>query len=442
LDLAHLGELIPTLKDLELGGTLDMNLSAYVPYDTPLESRLNGTVATQNAGFRIVASDLLIKKVNTEIDLAGQDAQIKTMTMQVNDQQVSLSGKLSNPVEPNVQLLVTSPNLNLDRIFPPEKKDKPASKPAKGDGVKKKKAPPPKEKVGKTELPPMARKLTADIQVKADQGRYRNLQFQKLNLKALYKQGVLESYDLNFGSENGQIGTTGSADLRDLNRIAFAVEPDIQALDLERLASVYNLEKLSITGPLSVKGQLQGYTGNIKELLGSLDGHLNIKLGPGHLKKVGKLGTLFGKVFSMASLQNIFSGRMLQDLSGEGIRYNIINADTTLTKGTLNNKIHLGSDAMNIDSEGTIDLVNESIKTKAILEPLATVNKALEFVPILGKAAGDLIKIRIDAEGPLNDPKIKTSQIKQVGTAVKSVGEGAGDFIKGIGKGIEKLFGK
>jgi len=97
---------------------------------------------------------------------------------------------------------------------------------------------------------------------------------------------------------------------------------------------------------------------------------------------------------------------------------------------------------MNVDSEGTIDLVNETIKTKAILEPLATVNKALDFVPILGKAAGDLIKIRIDIDGPLEDPKIKTSQIKQVGTSIESVGKGTVDFLKGVGKGIKGLFGK
>jgi uncharacterized protein YhdP len=288
----------------------------------------------------------------------------------------------------------------------------------------------------------MARNLTADLQVKVDQGRYRRLQFQKLNLTLHYVRGVVENYDLNFGTEKGQIKTIGSLDLRDLDHIAFTEDHDISGLDLERLASVYKIEKLPITGPLSLKGQLKGRTGSTKELLGSLDGHLNMNIGPGHLKEKGKLGGIFGKVFSMASLQSIFSGRMLQDLSGDGIRYNIINADTTITKGTLVNKIHLGSDAMNVDSEGTIDLVNETIKTKAILEPLATVNKALDFVPILGKAAGDLIKIRIDIEGPLENPKIKTSQIKQVGTSIESVGKGTVDFIKDIGKGIKGLFGK
>jgi uncharacterized protein YhdP len=442
LDLAHLGALLPALKEFKLGGLLDMNLSAHLPYATPTKTRLNGTLTTQNAGFLLASADLLIKKVNTKLELTGQSVDIKTMTMQVNDQQVSLSGKISNPLEPKVQLLVTSPSLNLDRLLPKDKDGEPASKPPKSDVSKEKKEPAPTKKVAKTELPPMARKLTADIQVKVDQGRYRRLQFQKLNLNVQYKHGMVESYDLVMGNDNGQIKTKGSADLRDLDHIAFVVEPDIQAPDLERVASVWDIEKLPITGQMSVKGQLKGRTGSTKELLSSLDGHLSANLGPGHLKEIGKLGGIFGKVFSMASLQSIFSGRMLQDLSGDGIRYNIINADTTITKGTLLNKIHLGSDAMSVDSEGTIDLINETIKTTAILEPLATVNKALDFVPILGKAAGDLIKIRIDIEGPLENPKIKTSQMKQVGTAVKSVGTGTGDFLKGIGKGIKGLFGK
>jgi uncharacterized protein YhdP len=433
LNLAHLGALLPQLKDLKLGGLLDMNLSAYVPSATPAKTRLNGTITTQNVGFQVASADMSIKKANTNIELAGDSAKIQTMSMIVNDQQVSLSGKFS--------------------LVPAEKADKPTSKPAKAKESKKQ--PAPTKKVGKTELPPIVRKMTADLQVKVDQGRYRRLQFQKLNLTVHYARGVVENYDfIFFGPQNSQIKTTGSVDLRDLDRIAFVENHDISGLDMESLASIYGIEKLPITGPLSLKGQVKGRTGSTedvllkgssgstKQLLGSLDGHLKMEIGPGHLKEGGKLGHVFGKVFSMASLQSIFSGRMLQDLSGDGIRYNILNTDTTITKGTLLNKIHLGSDAMNVESEGTIDLINETIKTTAILEPLATVNKALDFVPILGKAAGDLIKVRIDIEGPLENPKVKTSQTKQVGTAVKSVGTGTGDFLKGIGKGVKGLFGK
>ena len=154
------------------------------------------------------------------------------------------------------------------------------------------------------------------------------------------------------------------------------------------------------------------------------------------------MGTLFAKIFSMTSLQSIFSGRMLQDLSGQGISFNSIAAQTSITKGTLNITSAFKSSAMNMNTQGTIDLVTERINTTSLLQPLATVNKALQFVPILGKAAGDLIKIRIDVEGPLDNPKIQTSQIKQVGTALESAVTGPGDFLKDIGKGIKGLFGK
>lgn len=443
LDLADLGALLPPFHDHNLGGMLDMNLSVYVPYEVSTKSQLNGTLTTHNAGFRLTASGLSIEKANTTMELSGQSVDIKTLTMQVNDQQVTVSGRISNPVEPKSELLVHSPNLNLDRLLPEDKGGKPGSKPPNSDASEQKKEPVSKEKAGAPELPSIMRKLTADIQVSADQGRYQRIQFQKLNLTLHYARGVVESYDFNFGTENGQVKTKGSADLRDLNQIAFTVEPDINALDLGRVASVHEMEKLPVNGPMSLKGRLQGRIGSTKDLLGSLDGHLNADMGPGRLKNVGILGTLLGKIFSMANLQSIFSGRILQDLSGEGISFNTINAQTSFAKGTLNlNSLHLQSDAMDVNSQGTIDLVNKRIKTTAHLEPLATVGKALDFIPIVGKAAGDLITIRIDVEGPLDDPKIRTSQIKQVGKAVKSVGKGTGDFLKGIGKGIKGVFEK
>jgi uncharacterized protein YhdP len=253
---------------------------------------------------------------------------------------------------------------------------------------------------------------------------------------------VIGNYYLKFITEDGQINNNGSADLHDLDHIAFVAEPDIQDMDLERLASVYEIKKSFLTGPLSMKGRLMGRTGSKEEFLRSLDGQLNVEIGPGHVKNVGKMGTLFAKIFSMTSLQSIFSGRMLQDLSGQGISFNSIAAQTSITKGNLNITSAFKSSAMNMNTQGTIDLVTEKIKTTSLLQPLATVGKALQFIPIVGQAAGDLIKIRIDVDGPLDNPKIQTSQVKQVGTAIESAIKGPGDFLKDIGSGIKGLFGK
>jgi uncharacterized protein involved in outer membrane biogenesis len=427
LDLAPLAELLPALKDFKLGGILDMDLDMDVPYSTPAKSRLNGTVTARNAGFQLAASDLTFEKGNAEIDLNGNTANIKTMTMQLNDQQVALSGHISNPLRPKAQVFIRSSDLNLDRLLPKKKAGKPSSKPSNDKrGLMGKKSV-PEDKVGKAELPPLARKLTADLQVKADRGQYTGFQFQNLKLNLFYEHGVIKSYDINIDIDSGNITTKGSADLRNLDHIPFNVDPDISALPLEKIASLSGIDKLPLSGPMSLKGRLQGHSGSSKELLASLDGDLNAEIGPGALNKIGKVGNLFAKILSMTSIQSIFSGRMIENLSGEGIPFQSIKTQTSFAKGTLSlNNLDFESKAMNVNSQGTIDLINQELNIEAKLVPFDTVKKAFNSIPIVGEKAGSLTEIHIDIKGPLEDPKIRAAPIKRL--------------IKDPGKNLKKIF--
>ena len=441
LDLAHLAELLPALKDLKLIGILDMNLDVNVPYSTPSKSRLNGTVTAHNAGFQVTASGLTVEKGNAEIELNGNTANIKTMTMQINEQQVTLSGNISNPVRPKAQLLIRSSDLNLDRLLSQDKAGRPSSKPSKDKEGQMEKKPVPEEKIGKAELPPLARKLTADLQMKADRGQYAGFQFQNLKLNLLYERGVIKNYDINFEIDDGHIATKGSADLRNLDHIPFTVDPDINAFPLEKLAPLIGIDKLPLNGPMSLKGRLRGHTGSSKELLASLDGDLNAEIGPGILNKIGKVGDLFTKILSITSIRGIFSGRMIENLSSEGIPFQSIKTQTSFAKGTLNlNNLDFESEAMNVNSQGTIDLINQGLNIEAILVPFETVNKAFNFIPIVGEKAGGLTKIHIDIKGPLEDPKIHTAEIKGLTRGVKDVAKEPVETLKDGGKNLKKLF--
>ena len=108
LDLSHLAEFIPTLKDLKFSGKLSMNLDVHVPYAAPVKSRLTGTLTTGDVGFQLAAAGLAVENGNSQIVLAGDSANIKVMTLRVNDQKLAVSGRLSNPVKPNAKLLITS----------------------------------------------------------------------------------------------------------------------------------------------------------------------------------------------------------------------------------------------------------------------------------------------------------------------------------------------
>jgi uncharacterized protein YhdP len=437
LDLSHLAELLPTLKTLKLGGMLDMDLDVHVPYSAPAKSRLKGTVTIRNAGFQLASSNLTVAKGNLDITLTGNSANIKSMAMQVNDQKVTLSGQISNPVEPKVKMLVTTPDLNLDRLLPPDKAAKPSSTPS-DQSVQK---PATDHKVGKAELPPVARKLTADLKVQADRGQYKGLQFEKLKLDLLYKQGVIESYDVNFGIDKGHIATKGSADLRDLDHIRFAVDPNISALPLEKVTPAFGIDNFPLNGPLTLKGQLRGRTGSTREILGSLNGEVDATLGPGNLHQIGKAGEFIAKLSSMAHISSLFSGRLFKDLSNQGIPFETITAQTSFDKGTLNlNKLHFSSDAMTVDGQGTIDLVKQNLNMEALLVPLVTVDKALNYLPILGKALEDVTKIQIDVEGPLEDPKIHTAEVREIGKGMGTEVKKPKNILEDVGKDLKKIF--
>jgi hypothetical protein len=441
LDLAHLAKLLPALKDMKLGGTLDMDLDVHVPYAAPGKSRLDGTLTANNIRFELAANDLTVEKGNSEIKLTGKRARIKSMTVHVNGQKLAVSGKFSNPVKPKAKLLITSPDLNLDRLLPRQKAEKPASKPSKEKGVQTQKKPAPASKPGKAELPPFARKLTADIQVTADQGQFKGMQFQKLILNLLYKRGVIKNYNLKFAVDEGRIATKGSADLRNLDRIKFVVNPDIKALQLDTVAPLFGYEKSPISGPLTLNGRLRGHTGSTKALLKSLVGKLNADLGPGLLNKIGPLGETFAKLLSLIKVQNLLFGRMGADLNDEGVPYHQIRAQAAFGKGVMNlTRAHLQSDAIDVKSQGSIDFANQRLDMGAYLKPMATIDKALHLIPIVGQAAQAVTEIQIEIEGSLADPKIHAAPIKQIGDNIEDEAKEPGDILKGFGKELKKIF--
>jgi uncharacterized protein involved in outer membrane biogenesis len=300
LDLAPLGELIPALKKTGLAGNLDMDLDIYIPYATPAKSRLNGTLATKNVQFKIATYD--VKQGNTELTLAGSTAKINRLQIQVNDLALAATGRITNPVEPDIFLAAKLPNLDIDRLLPPAKSEKRSSKvPPKEDTRA-------AEKTKKTELPPIARKSTAHLRFNARQGRYKGMKFQNLKLDAVYEHGVIKQYNLNLGVDGGRIATNGSADLRDPEHVEFVLSPKVTSLRLETVAPVLGIEQLPISGPISLTGQLRGRTGTTRELLASLDGNLKTEMGPGHLTKIGKAGHIMAKILTMTSVKSILSG--------------------------------------------------------------------------------------------------------------------------------------
>jgi len=457
LDLKQLSGFFPHLKDLKLTGILDMNIDVHYPHADPGKSNLKGTVKTRGIGFRLAAQNLAITEGDGNIELVGDTIILKNMTLQANDQKVSLSGQLTNFGEPTAQLQAKSPNLNVDRLLVPAKSTGTESKPSSTPSAKKKGRPKPgkpakteepaKKKAGKSELPPLLRKLTAQVQAEADRGQYHGQEFQNLTFRAGYERGVLKSHEFHVLIGGGRIQSKGSADLRNLEQIPFTVEPDISAVSLQSIASLLDTDKMSVQAPLTMTGQLQGRTGSTKDLLASLRGNLEAEAGPGRIPDIGPLGNTLFKILTVVNIQKMFSGKKLEDMNKKGIPFDALTCRATFQHGTMDvNKLRLLSPALNMDADGNVFLVQEQLDMNAQMELLGTVDTVLDLVPVLGKAAGQLTNVYLKLKGPLANPKIRVRPAKGLAEAGKKgtqdTGKAAEDVIKGLGKGLEKIFGK
>jgi len=403
LDLANLRELSPALKATGLSGKVTMDVDMYIPYSDPAKSRLNGALTAQQISLK--TRDYTVQQTDAEIDMVGNTASIKRLTGKLNDQPLSMTGKIVNPAAPNVQLAATSPNLNLDRLVPkPASDDSPSvSKGKKGKPAKK-----------RVELPPIAKQTKAQVIVKAEKGQYRGLAFQNLSLKALYDSGIIKTYDLQFGSGQGRVSMIGTADLRNPEQVPFSVTPAVSGIPVDVLADVAGLPESSVTGPVFLKGQLSGRTGSKKKLLASLEGNLDAQMGPGVFRRIGQSGELMAKILSLTSVQGLLSGSLFRDFDKDGMTYKTLTTQTVFSKGILDvNSLQLKGDTMNMAGRGRIDMVNEQLDFAVNLGTLGLVGEVLKAIPLFGKPVDSLTEVHVDIQGSFEKPDIKMGLVKQ-----------------------------
>jgi len=288
-------------------------------------------------------------------------------------------------------------------------------------------------------LPAVSHKMHADVRIAADRGKFKGVPFEKLDLALLFTRGVIESYKLKAEIDKGQIAGQGSVDLRDLQHIVFKLAPKVSKLPLSVISPALGTGKLPLTGPLTLTGQMRGTVSSHGEMTGNLDGKLDISLGPGRLSDVGKLGEFVAKLSSVAHIRNIFSGRLLQDISGQGLPFKTLTGQTSFDNSTINvSNFHFISDVMKLEGQCIVDLDKEDLDMEAQLVPLVTIDAALNYVPLVGDALKDVSRVRIRVDGSLQDPRIHTEEVREMGNSIEAEIEEIKTTIEDVGKGLKK----
>jgi hypothetical protein len=91
-----------------------------------------------------------------------------------------------------------------------------------------------------------------------------------------------------------------------------------------------------------------------------------------------------------------------------------------------------------------VDLVNQQIKGSANVTVLGAVDKGLGYVPLVGGAVASSIKVYMSIDGPLENPNITPDlgkkAIDAAGDAIQAPREVGKKAIKGVEKGLDKIF--
>jgi hypothetical protein len=326
----------------------------------------------------------------------------------LGDSSLTLSGTSSRPptgsreaspmIVRRLSFHLSSPQLDLNPLFPVREKTTPASF----------------EKIRE-----WLSLWTIEGKIDVEKGRYRNLDFKDLKFEMKMADGKLIIHPFQLKANGGDLW--GEAWLQPAEKgIRFEMKPRLSHMEatpfLRTLLSKGEEEKIMVTGRVYIdQVQLRGEGENFQKMKDSLQGGLRLELENGVIER----GSILAKIFSILNVSQLFKGR-LPDLKTKGLPYQRISSNIQVKEGIASTEDFLvDSDAMRITIVGKVDLGKNLIDAKIGVHPLVTVDTVLSHIPIAGYILTGKDKAFLsyvyEVEGDLDDPKIEAVPFKTMG---------------------------
>lgn len=225
---------------------------------------------------------------------------------------------------------------------------------------------------------------------------------------------------------------TGSGDIRNPKDMAFTVSPNVESLLVERIAAVFEVPDVSVSGPISASGRLQGRAGSAKGILANLQGNLDAQIGPGRIARIGRGGAFLARILSLTSIRGILTGSVFENFAANGLPFQTMAMQTTFNNGNMDlTSFRFVSNAVNLNAQGRINLLEGQMDVGTRLRPLGAASTVMGFVPLVGKVAAGLTEIHFNLSGSLDDPRVIIIPGQGVADAIGNQARGVGSMFRG-----------
>jgi uncharacterized protein YhdP len=135
-------------------------------------------------------------------------------------------------------------------------------------------------------------------------------------------------------------------------------------------------------------------------------------------------------MLSLTSLRGILTGSVFDKFATEGLPFRSIGARAAFSKGGMDlSAFRLESNALNLEAEGRVDLLEEQMDLRARLKPLGEVSSVVGAVPLVGKVAASLTEINFSLNGSWDDPRVSIIPGRGVAYAIEDQAKGVTGFL-------------
>ncbi|MBN1366017.1 MAG: AsmA-like C-terminal domain-containing protein [Syntrophaceae bacterium] len=275
-----------------------------------------------------------------------------------------------------------------------------------------------------------ALELNATLHV--NDGKFNDIEFKELFATLKFTRGIVDVETLEAELFDGKFMAKGRAYINPGGKNNYETNILIDKMSLEKIQSYLEMGDSTITGELSVSGDLSTTGRDSNELKQTAAGVFDVLAEKGVLKRF----SILSKIFSMLNVAQL-AKLQLPDMAKGGMPYKKITFHTSLKGGVFSSKdFFINSDAIQFSGVGNVDFLNKKLDCVVGVHPLQTLDLVASKVPIAGwiitDERGKLITVNFKIGGTWDNPEVTT-------ITAKSIGKGTLDIFKRIFKLPEKL---
>lgn len=342
-------------------------------------------------------ADAAIRRMNGSLTVREGRYTIRSFSGLLNNSNFSISGIYAGGSSPEASFAVTSSNLDVDDLLLLARFGTQGG--AAGQG---------------------APKNDLKLKLTAEAGKYGRIPFSKLNVTAHRDAGIIYLQSLEAGIFGGRLAAKGrvapGGDLGsryDLNLNIERVDADsfLHALDITR----------EVTGSLNVQGDVTARGDTLADIKKTALGNIRLRLEKGSLRKFNVLS----KMFSILNVSQLLKFQ-LPDMVSDGMPYNEIKGSFAISDGGIvTQDLFIASDAINISVIGNANMVREDLNFTIGVQPLQTVDKVVNRIPVVGWLLTgkdkDFLTVYFEAKGKWSNPQVTAIPAKSMAKGVLNV---------------------